>query len=501
MKRMIATAVILMMLSLTACRKEPAAPTVPSVTAQPSATEATIKPTETEGPDKPEFPEPWVPGIETLEKIPYESRRYVISNGIEIRRVEETLNSDGTQITRYWDTLTGFRDKGTEKKINAEIENALTGISNAVKSDALESSGNEEQKVTSLQLSTNIIFSCANVMFIEYYAYAEYPENGGLSYVQRFKSAGYDLNTGDTLELSDLFRKDFNHEKYLNNKLLMFIIENNYDDPDSGFLSGPFKGIREDQSFSFDLSGVKIIIDEKNDEFMSLGYPLTIVIPLREIGDSLALFERFMIGDENLFLKEGTWKLLPNVVEYRLESLFEDFSETHAVNITTGKFYGISDSALVDRLNALASSKLDAEGFLARAKEYMDKEPGKYYGSMNHDVQVIMNKGGYLSVVFMDLVYELGNEKISRLFVNIDLTKGRDMSLKDVFVEGFDHVGKILDTQGLSRDDASVLEDEFYFDENGIYVNILPDDENLGVINNWIPFEDLGFENIALYNE
>jgi len=101
----------------------------------------------------------------------------------------------------------------------------------------------------------------------------------------------------------------------------------------------------------------------------------------------------------------------------------------------------------------------------------------------------------------MDMSYELGNENVTRLFVNLNLTTGKDLQLKDIFIDGFDYTGKILDAAGLTKDLASVQEDDFYFDENGIYVNILQKDENLGVLNTWIPYEDLGFENIVLYNE
>jgi len=500
MKRIVASSVILLTLMITGCRKEPLVPTIPSATVAPSTTEATIIPTEPEEPEVPDIPEPWKPGTETLEKIPYESRRFVMSNGIEIKRVEETSKIDGTDMMIYRDSVSGFKDAVVEKKINTEIGNTLIEIRDQIMADALGRTGNAEQKVIGLNISTNVIYSCANVLFIDYYAYAEYPEAGGISYVQKFRSVGYDLNTGEKLELADLFRNDFNHEKYLNEKILMYIIENNFDDPDSGFLSGPFEGIREEQSFSFDLSGVKVILDEKNDEFMSLDYPLSIVIPLNEVGDDLAIFERYS-SSENLFQKEGMRKLLPNVVEYRPESVFQDFGATYAISIINGKFYGISDNGILERLNGLATSRLDAEGFIERAKANEEIDPVGYYGSMNHDVQIIMNKGGYLSVVFMDMSYELGNENVTRLFANLNLTTGKDMQLKDIFVDGFDYTGKILDAAGLTKDLASVQEDDFYFDENGIYVNILQKDENLGVLNTWIPYEDLGFENIAIYNE
>ncbi|WP_023386863.1 hypothetical protein [Youngiibacter fragilis] len=497
MKRIATASLILLLLGLAACRREPSDPTIPSATVAPSATQETTAPAE---PEVPEAPDEWKPGTETLEKIPYESRRFVMSNGIEIRRIEETSKLDGTDIMVNKDSLSGFKSSQIEKKINTEIGNTLIEIMDQVKAEALGSGGNEGQKVTGINISTNVIYSCANVLFIDYYAYAEYPEANGISYVQKFRSVGFDLTTGEKLELADLFRNDFNHEKYLNEKIIMYIIENNFDDPDSGFLSGPFKGIREDQSFSFDLSGVRIILDEKNDEFMSLDYPLSIIIPLNEIGDDLAIFERYM-SSGNLFHKEGLRKLLPNVVEYIPESVFQDFGATYAISIINGKFYGISDKGILDRLNELATSRLDHEGFIERAKAHEKTDPAGYYGSMNHDVQVIMNKGGYLCVVFMDLSYEQGNEKVSRIFVNIDLTTGKDMLLKDIFIDGFDYTGKILDTAGLNRDQASVQDNEFYFDENGIYVNILQNDVNLGVLNLWIPYEDLGFENIAIYNK
>lgn len=500
MKKALGIAVILTMLLFSSCSGEPSVPTapyVPTVPSVPTTPSTPSTPSATAVPSKPEAPDEWVPGTETLDRIPYESRLYVMSNGLEVRRAEENSNTDGTNYMRFIVSVSGFRDTGIEKKLNSTIEESLDEISEEARNEALKSSGNESKEVTSIQLSANIIYSCENVMFIDYFAYAEYPEDSGISYVQRFTSEGYDLNTGNKLKLSDLFRKDFNYEKYLNDKVMLYIIENNYDDPDAGFLSGPFKGIRDDQSFSFDLQGVKLIIDDKNDEFISLGYPLSITIPLSEIGDDLAVFDRYR--PENLFLSKGTKKLLPNVVQYKPEKVFQEFTDTYALSILDGSFHGITDKVLLERLNALAKSSLDAEGFLERAKAYAETNPGVYYGSMNHDVQVIMNKGGYLGVVFMDYTYELRNEKVSRIFINCDLTKGRDVALKDLFVEGFDYELKILDSAGLNKTEASVI-DEFYFDENGIYINIFQKDENLGIINNWIPFEDLGLENITLFN-
>lgn len=68
--------------------------------------------------------------------------------------------------------------------------------------------------------------------------------------------------------------------------------------------------------------------------------------------------------------------------------------DIYNIYIETGEFLGIDDIGTKRLLDAAVSHNLDVDGFRERAQAYIASHPVKYYGSLYHQVDVMMNAGG-----------------------------------------------------------------------------------------------------------
>lgn len=453
-----------------------------------------------------------VTSSEDLNIMPFSERRFIYANGLDYEEKQVTSQEGSTIINKSYPVFSGFINKAVEEKMNQDIAGTTDQAMVELLAVAASEKGGKAPEISSKESSANVVYSCNNVLFIEYYSNAEFTLNSGAVSLHRLKAVGYDLNTGGRLQLKDLFRKGSGYEKLINDYMLVSIIENNYDDPDSQYMSKPFQGIREGQSFSFGTGGVKIILDNNNDEFEELPYANTVTIPLSVIGDELAVFDRYYDGSTNLFEKKGIKKLLPNLYEFKVNRLLQESWENYSIHIETGEFINIADGAVKTKLDNLAACTLDVDGFRKRAAAKAAANPGEHFGSMEHDVSSVMNAGGYISFVVRDAVYENGDVKETAKYVNYDIDKKSMMKLKDIFSGNFDYKaavaaiindpnnGYIQDqSEDISKDEIS--EDNFCFDENGleIHLNIQQIDKPYRAF--WIPYEKIGWDNLAMFGK
>jgi len=447
---------------------------------------------------------------EKLKIMPFSERRFVFTNGLDYAEKQISSQEGNTKINKSYLVFSGFKNKDVEKKINQDISKKTDQAMDELLTNSASENGGKAPEVNSKESSAIVAYNCNNVLFIECYANEEFTLNSEVVSRQRLKAVGYDLNTGAELQLKDLFKKGSDYEKLINNYMLMHIIENNYDDPDSAYMSKPFQGIREGQSFSFSVEeGLKIILDEKNDEFEDLGYPNTVNIPLSAIGDELAVFDRYYDGKTNLFDNNGIKKLLPNLSEFKVSKLLQESGKNYNIYIEEGEFINIADKAVKTMLDNLAVCRLDVEGFKKRAAAQAASNPGERFGSISHDVSTMMNSGGYMSIVVWDAVYENDGVKETAKYVNYDFNKKSMMKLKDVFFGNFDYktaLAVIINNQykeynpdhlaDISKD--AISDDDFFFDESGLEINLNPQSDKANR-SFWIPYEKIGWENLSLY--
>ncbi|MBP1745242.1 MAG: hypothetical protein H6Q58_2220 [Firmicutes bacterium] len=187
-------------------------------------------------------------GTEDLNIMPFSERRFIYANGLDYAEKQISSQEGSTKINKRYPVLSGFKNKAVEEKINQDIAGTTDQAMDELLAGAASENGGKAQEVSYKESSADVAYSCNNVLFTEYCANAEFMLNSEAVSRQRLKAVGYDLNTGVRLKLKDLFKQDSGYEKLINDFILVSIIENNYDDPDSQYLSKPSGASAKDRA-------------------------------------------------------------------------------------------------------------------------------------------------------------------------------------------------------------------------------------------------------------
>jgi|GEM_PF-344532 len=448
---------------------------------------------------------------EDLNIMPFNERKFIYRNGLKIESKQETINEGNINIGKYYPQINGLVNKEVEKKVNESIASSVDVLNKEIESFII-SKFTDENATFDSSISAEVSYSCNNVIFIHYYSNVTC--NTGLDsdpyrHISSERAEGFDLNTGNKLELKDLFKRGSDYKKIINDYIYMEIIRCNYDDPDSLYMNKPFQGIKENQSFSFNENYLTIIMDEKNDEFNTSEYPVTIMIPLKEIGDELAIFDRYFDEEINIFENERFKQLMTNFIYYNVKGAILEREKNYNIQIETGEFINLDDIETKNMLEDMISQNMDVDGFKERADTFALSNPGEYYGSMEHRISVKMSAGGYLSMTVDSVIDEHGVTKNENKYINYDFNNNKFMTFKDLFADGFDYKTKIIEfikkdnsyhmqDTIINEEDVILSENEFSFNQNYIFVNFSQPMQD--IINNyaWVRYEDIGFENIAI---
>lgn len=437
---------------------------------------------------------------ENLNIPPFKDRKYIYLNDLNIESYEEdSIIDEKTRIYKYYKQISGLINEDIQNKINETIINTLDETIVTVKDEIIEKTENSFESFD-ISCNSSIPYSCNNVIFVKHLVIFNYKYNNAYEYKSLTKTYGFDLNTGNILELKDLFVTNFDYEKFINEYINLHLIKRGFDDPNSSVLDKPFQGIRENQTFSFDTDGVHIYINEQNDEFVyqRATYDdnwLVFTVPIKEIGEYLAIFDRYYDNEKNIFTTNNKYKkLLPNQVEV----VYDDdyilkYEQYYDVEVANKHFINLNNQELENKIKELSESTYDVDKFIEDAEKHLLNNPGTYYGQLDHSVHVPMNSGGYLSVFIRDYVYVNNEYKFTEHFLNYDLSNNKYMKLGDLFVDGFDYKNMILsyvyNQPNVTRE--TISEEDFYISQDGIYVIYLEG------YSNWISLESIGLENIA----
>lgn len=439
---------------------------------------------------------------EVLDIIPFSERKFIYRNNLNYEDSYTESNEDSKTISKYYPKISGLINKAVEKKLNDEIAATVDKSINAAENYAASKSSDPEIQVS---LSSHIQYNYNNVIVIDYNYSVAYNDES-LSKVKYFsESRGYDLNTGSIISLKDLFKRGTDYNKILNDCIYMEIIRSNFDNPDSEYMTGPFQGIREDQNFSLNEYMLTIIMDEKNEEFNTKENPIDIDIPLTDIGEHLAIFDRYFDENENIYENERIKKLMLNLQGYSIYDGIVEYEEKYIIHVEMGRFEGIEDAETKKLLDDAVSVIYDVDGFRERA----NASSAKSYGSLYHNIDFFINSGGYISLYANSYKNEMDIVETHGEYVNFNLNNNKIMTMSDLFVDGFDYKAAILELTRTNEyyripkdtfsEDAEIIirENNFHFYENAFIANLYQDDEH--TYDMWIEYKDIGYENISIF--
>ncbi|MGB7605980.1 MAG: hypothetical protein WBL93_10945 [Lutisporaceae bacterium] len=457
------------------------------------------------------------PVVEAIKPtISFDERRFIYNNGIEVE-YKNIVTTDGkkVEIRNNYPIISGLKDKSIQDKINNEIVEVGKTLLSQLEADLLKASKNNTISYSMKNSNAYITYNFNNVIFVEYSVYIEAQLKTEKYYpMYKIVSYGYDLNIGERIELAEIFKPGSDYKSKINNFICQYIIENNYDDYEAEKMTKPFQGIRENQSYTLDMWGLRIILDEKNDEFVNCGYSEQVLIPLKYLGDELYFFDRYVDEGKNIYEKEKlSKKLFPNKLEFKVNNIIQEGNEKYYIYINQGEFINVPNEDIEKKLNGMLASSFDIEDFKERAKAYTGLNGNLYFGSYNHDVNMYINAGGYLSMATTENIYIGSTWELKKIPFNYDFNLNKEILIGDLFVDGVD-IGKTIKTtikslnypitdEMLEAGVAKALRSNiFNFDEYGIYICFSPEGAKLDDYQRWVtvPFEAFGIENIRILN-
>jgi hypothetical protein len=450
---------------------------------------------------------------EKLKKVQsFNDRKFIYTNGITIKSKEENIKDEkGVKVLRNYPVIWGLENKEIQDKLNKEFQEVEKGQLAQLETKLYSVKANSKAKINQKTANAYITYNCNNVIFVDYHTFIDARlSDSNYNPTSSYISYGYDLNTGERIKFDDLFIPGSNYKEKINNFISQYIIENNYDDYEYDSMTKPFQGIREDQSFSFGVEGLLISFDERNDEFVSYGYPVQIRIPLKYIGDDIYIFDKYFDADNSIFIKKKLSKtLLPNNIELTFDNLIREENNKYNIWIAQGKFSNIPDKEIEKRLNDLITFKGNLEDIRKEAKELpvLNKTYSYTYG-----VNVQTNAGNYLSGTVTESRYFNGNSEVNVIPFNYDFNTGKELKLEDMFESTVD-IEAELKKQALRMGypmPADVLDNavneaikvgKFTFHEYGVNIYIPIKDAKIDNMVKWvwIPFESLNENDIKLF--
>ncbi|WP_031518070.1 RsiV family protein [Desulfofalx alkaliphila] len=433
---------------------------------------------------------------------------HVVENPLEI--IDIRVSEDENQSWTYFQ-ISGLRDQGVEDKVNGAIESLFKKmVPYATGEKLLPYRGAESALQGSREVLDGVIwvmpqFNCNNVLSVMAYVMVTYDNpNPGPDHFLALESLNFDLNTGETFSITDVFTDDADGLGIANEAIADEIKRRNTaSDIYSDFaLAAPFKGIGRDQKFYLAYDGLRIVIDYNNPEF-DVGFSyIEVAVPFYGPDGYMAITERFYDKDRSIFVNE-------HVTKRFLEDNYRNFSserDSYRENGAEWIIYLARPKDLPEGFNEPVDAlRLDRGGraaFSERGLAVSLVEQNIYV----HRIGPYVNISSYLHIITD------ANESLWEETYCTYTEAGKPLEIKDLFVDGYDYHGLINDTvqgvlkeYGPARDlDIEVLPEDWTFklDETGISFITKPYEWSFNSkhpLSFHISYGEIGYDNLKAF--
>lgn len=211
----------------------------------------------------------------------------------DLKIVEKSVTQEKIEI-RYFE-ISGLKDKTIQDKINKEIEiMALNCYKEKIK---------DLNEVINVHVSMNESANFANTISFEL-SYVAKVDDDGDGFYQGIKGINYDLNTGEEIELKEVFTSDIPIEDVLRKSTYYDLLSNRTEDNLSGELIVTNYGDIEDdiaEIINFYKKG-KITNFSYTPRYVNMFYDdnQVISIDMKEFSEYIAIYNRYL-NEESLF--------------------------------------------------------------------------------------------------------------------------------------------------------------------------------------------------------
>ncbi len=422
----------------------------------------------------------------------------------------------GPEHMVYYSVYSGLKSKEIEAKVNAEMTSLIFELGRQMDPKTIapfrgiKTKFDEASKLTSSYISLYTSFNANNLLSVRGYTYCNYQVSDasydGPSWMSLCKGLTIDLNTGDHVPLEALFIDGYDYESVINYSILEQIEQNNLMDESylaytylPARLTKPFDGIAHDQAYLLDNFNLVIIIEPDDPRFDSVFEQITFSIGLENFGDNLAIGTRYYEPENNLFVDETEKRMLPI-----WQSNGRGQSENTEGTFEGGKWY-LSSYDQDERLDDVYKA------FVLESKEALNAL--KFDGNDNNAMLTLSKISvGRFVIITKNLWLTKGSDYDSLTEYQVYDTSGKQLTLSDLFVDGFDFES-IIETQVRERivqsgnfteaEIENAIEQKiFTLDQSNLSIQITYPDFRTGsdYLQVYIPFEAFGVRNMTIFD-
>lgn len=352
---------------------------------------------------------------------------FVTENGLQI--IDRQLFGEKSEL--HYPEIQGLIDIKTKDKINSDIKNSITGFTEESWAGKQADDQKEPANITvQKHAGYSVHGNYNNVLSICEHFYVSsnhFHENW-------VKTLVYDLNTGDRLELKDIFVKGADYRSLVNSNITEQIIRLNLDESN---LCRPFEGIDENQYFYITENEIVFCFNPDKQWFNTADMGnLEFRIPFTSLGGMVDIYDKYVYPSGKLYTTDKLIrKWLPNDLEITRKKLENNknrcIMEAHYVEIR-----GIEDKSLEDKINRTleegAKKFTTDQEFIEKAeKNPINQED---FLSKTRYAGVTANFAGKLCIIELDNEFFPGKQPLHFMrSYCYDIKKGKSFTLKDLF--------------------------------------------------------------------
>lgn len=404
--------------------------------------------------------------------------KYTVSNPIEILDIKEDPAADTTpEAVRDGDffsynyiQIKGLKDSAVEKKINDKLLEAYQDMKvqdlppyRGIKARIPEGSAIVQENIymmvtgnfnhiLSVMIQKNTTYAAGNQEQTMTEEELKYFNN--TQYVSEAASLNLDLNTGEEITLEDLFCDNVDYLEILNQNLKSYLAANYAEDEGyyytmSGDLKlvSPFQGLTGDQKFNIYPYGIGFLMDYETPQFDTRMMAMTISLSFSEIGDTIAVTERFYDENTDLFLSDKA-PVKSLSFKYQTQDVGgNDYYKDGNLNIYTNWRFS---SKLPEELQRLLISYTEV-----KPEEVQDIK--KKLEAFSQEELAQRGEGSYENSVYADFIGEYVNVS-HMIYTSIPnyfnskleyhcygLSPLKELELEDLFLAGFEYKPLIVE--------------------------------------------------------
>lgn len=432
---------------------------------------------------------------------------YVIENPIEIISIS---TSKSAEHHHSYFQIDGLVNQAVEDSINNDIKELYDQLIPYTTGEmiapyrGIQSSLASDKKVMNSNLIINPYFNSNNVLSVVANLWVAYSTSTNEQvYFSMVETLNYDLNTGKTFLLEDIFVDNVDGLGIINDGIISELerrrLYTNIEYDYSLNLVAPFKGIGNKQKFYLSYDGINIVIDHNNPEF-DVGFSdSTILIPFNSHKDQIAISQRYYDETNSIFSNEAVSKRFLPDSSLNINHEKDTYNK-NGIRWDVSSHYpkGLSQ----DFIEIVEDIRVEYEEeiiIVSQEKPIMGVEQNIY----------VFRIGNFVNVNNQSFIYRK-EDALWQESKYVYTDSGEQVRLEDIFVEGYDYTSLIKQTidrtimnYGLTQAvDSEDIFDDLMFNLNDSHISFIKkiEDDYREQINFEIPYSEIGYKNLKIFD-